>query len=198
VSYTGIIAALASGPKSTAQLLEVTGASSAYVSRDCARLIERGRIVRIDGTSGRGSRAVYALAGKPVPPQPPGPPSGAELAQAVRNRAAQLRQPVRQFAAALSSDPLTWLDQVAIAQRPKAHTVARIEALLAGQPVPPAPPNNFQRQRVLTQRPFAVTIADRDMVRSEPLPPIVERDPCFLCGIRADIGCRHQKPGLAA
>jgi hypothetical protein len=26
---------------------------------------------------------------------------------------------------------------------------------------------------------------------AEKLPPIVDRDPCFRCGVRADIGCEH-------
>lgn len=24
------------------------------------------------------------------------------------------------------------------------------------------------------------------------LPPVIERDPCFLCGVRADVGCKHR------
>ncbi|HQS98093.1 MAG TPA: hypothetical protein PK823_16545 [Novosphingobium sp.] len=61
MSRLGILAALKTGPKTTAELLRVTGTWSGGVSRDCAALVKDGRVKRIDGTSGRGSRAIYAL-----------------------------------------------------------------------------------------------------------------------------------------
>jgi len=39
-----------------------------------------------------------------------------------------------------------------------------------------------------TDRAEAITRAER----REPLPPVLDRTPCFRCGIRADIGCDHQ------
>jgi len=29
--------------------------------------------------------------------------------------------------------------------------------------------------------------------RTNPPPPPVRRDPCFLCGTRGDVGCQHQE-----
>ncbi len=39
-----------------------------------------------------------------------------------------------------------------------------------------------------TDRAEAIARAER----REPLPPVLDRTPCFRCGIRADIGCDHQ------
>lgn len=33
--------------------------------------------------------------------------------------------------------------------------------------------------------------AQRDAVPAEQVPAIVDRDPCFRCGVRGDIGCEH-------
>jgi len=30
----------------------------------------------------------------------------------------------------------------------------------------------------------------------EPLPPVIDRTPCFRCGIRTDIGCQHQAASI--
>jgi len=62
VSQRAILAALAKGPATTAQLAEQLHQPSAYIARDCAKLIEAGRAKRIDGGAGRGGKAVYALA----------------------------------------------------------------------------------------------------------------------------------------
>ncbi len=39
-----------------------------------------------------------------------------------------------------------------------------------------------------TDRAEAIARAER----REPLPPVLDRTPCFRCGIRADLGCDHQ------
>lgn len=41
------------------------------------------------------------------------------------------------------------------------------------------------RPATFAARPFGPRLSDSDLVR-------VDRDPCFRCGTRADIGCRHQ------
>lgn len=74
----------------------------------------------------------------------PATATGADLVEAVRREAARRNVAVIDLAAKLSPHPGTWLKQVAIAKRPKPHTIARVNALLAGQAVPDAPPNNFQ------------------------------------------------------
>ena len=114
MSKAGILAALKTGPKTTEQLLRVTGTCSADISRDCAGLRHDGLVKRVDGGSGRGSRAVYALV----------------------------------------EDAVTTLAPPA---RPR-----RVGLDLASANHPPIPDE------------------------------LVHRDPCVKCGVRADIGCKHQ------
>jgi len=62
---TDCIAALRRhGPLRTAQLAEMTCDHSGGVARTMAGLISDGRVKRIDGGSGRGSIALYALVGQ--------------------------------------------------------------------------------------------------------------------------------------
>lgn len=58
---SGILERLRTGPKSAGELATSLSTKGAYISRDCARLIKEGRVKRIDGGSGRGSLAIYAL-----------------------------------------------------------------------------------------------------------------------------------------
>lgn len=57
-----ILRALRNGPMTNAELQEATYDHCGSVARYCAELIYSGRVVRIDGKRGRGSRAIYALA----------------------------------------------------------------------------------------------------------------------------------------
>ena len=60
---TDCIAALRRhGPLRTAQLAEMTCDHSGDVARTMVGLIHEGRVKRIDGRTGRGSVALYALA----------------------------------------------------------------------------------------------------------------------------------------
>lgn len=93
------------------------------------------------------------------------------------------------LAGALSPHPHKWLFQLRIALRPKPATIARIEALIAGEEIPLAPPNNFQAKPGGSAS--ARYVAERYRPREEELPPPVFRDPCPRCGVRADIGCPH-------
>jgi hypothetical protein len=111
--------------------------------------------------------------------------TGAEIVTAIRRRADELGIPVGDFAAPLSPNIYTWLRQTEQAATPKAHTLARVAALLAGQEVPPPPPNNFQKGSRQPQRHRATAEPRYDAV-PEPL----TRDPCFRCGTRADLGCQ--------
>lgn len=57
-----ILAEIARGPKTVAQLLDVVQGSSGYVSAACQRLVKAGKIKRVDGNTGPGpgAYAVYA------------------------------------------------------------------------------------------------------------------------------------------
>lgn len=118
----------------------------------------------------------------------PANPTGADLVAAIEAHAAA--QGVRPFEIArrLSSDPRRWIKQVREAKSPKPSTVERVAALLECRTIPPAPPNNFQASE---RRPTGIRVIP-DPVGREVLPEPVYREPCFKCGVRADIGCRHR------
>jgi len=61
MSVAAILSALRSGPCTNAQLQDAVCDHGGAVSRDCAKLIHAGRVVRVDGGAGRGSTATYAL-----------------------------------------------------------------------------------------------------------------------------------------
>lgn len=65
MAQTALIHALRSGPKTNAELADLTCDHGGGVSRSMAKLIADGRAKRIDGNQGRGSIALYALAGRP-------------------------------------------------------------------------------------------------------------------------------------
>lgn len=107
--------------------------------------------------------------------------TGAELARRLRLRAASLGISVNTFCAPLGGTG--FVSQLQRAAAPKPHTVARIEAFLAGSPLPPR--RGYQRLHE-NGRAF-------DYSRPADPPPPVDRDPCFQCGTRADIGCKHRR-----
>jgi hypothetical protein len=115
--------------------------------------------------------------------------TGEDLVKALRDRAWASGVPVRDLALQLSPSPERWLSQTRQALRPKPHTIARVRALLAGDAVPAPPANNFQAS---PRAPARIVVAKTPRVETHPAP--VSRDPCFLCGTRGDIGCRHQRP----
>lgn len=108
--------------------------------------------------------------------------TGAELADAVRLAARRSGLSVDRYAAPLASNPGNWLNQLAQANRPKPHTVARIVALLDGTSVAPPPAAAPRTQKIRAEG----TIREKD------LPPVIKRDPCLRCGVRADL---HAKAG---
>jgi hypothetical protein len=65
-----ILAALADGPKTNAQLQELTCDHGGGVARTAAKLRQQGRVIRADTQNGRGRPALYALADSRFPPTP--------------------------------------------------------------------------------------------------------------------------------
>ena len=61
-----ILQRLAAGPATNLELQEAVCDHSGGVARTCSKLIHRGRVVRVDGATGRGAKAVYALAHRPL------------------------------------------------------------------------------------------------------------------------------------
>ena len=109
--------------------------------------------------------------------------TGPELLAALEQRADELGLPFNDFVRPLNTNPREFIVGIRRAQRPTALTFDRVEALLNGRPIPP--PQRKSRRLC-------------DPVDGEPggpPPDPVDRDPCFLCGTRADIGCQHQAVG---
>jgi hypothetical protein len=129
---------------------------------------------------------------EPAPRIPEGA-SGREVAAIVRTAAAEAGVPLVAFLAPVSKHAQTWIYQLGIARLPKPHTIARVEALLRGDPVPPPPINNFQKSGD-PRPPFHV--AHRGPPAASIPPRIAPRDPCPRCGVRADYGCRHSRAPL--
>lgn len=114
----------------------------------------------------------------------PDRPTGAQVVAAIEAEAARRNLPTSTFAAPLSSAPAKWLCQARVAKRCKPATIARVLCLLNDEPVPPPPPNSFQLPRDDTRQ--FVPPAHRG-----PVPTVepVNREPCWRCGVRGDIGC---------
>jgi hypothetical protein len=108
--------------------------------------------------------------------------TGTELVSTLRTAAVQRGVSIEQFVRPLTGrkSPAAWLGDVGRARHPQATTIARASELLAGdQPGPP---------RAYARRPSAGQARTID----GPLPAHVDREPCFKCGTRGDIGCRHR------
>ena len=118
-------------------------------------------------------------------------PTGAELVGRIRQRACELGfTHTSRFAAPLApKNPTTWLRMLESVDRPNATTVARIEALLAGQEVPPP---RYARARAPRGAHGALGGSGQARLDPAKVPPPIQRDPCTWCGTRADFGCKHQ------
>lgn len=114
-------------------------------------------------------------------------PTGADLVAAIEAHAAA--QGVRPFEIArlISADPRKWLRQTPDYQAPKPQTIARVAALLAGETVPASRPSHTRANG--RRSPDHLVRALSPEIDTQPR---VYREPCFKCGVRGDIGCRHQ------
>jgi hypothetical protein len=61
MSERAILIALRDGPRTNAELQDMVCDHAGGIARDCAHLIDKGSVRRVDGGHGRGSRARYAL-----------------------------------------------------------------------------------------------------------------------------------------
>ena len=117
-------------------------------------------------------------------------PSGKALLDALVDAAAAGGVPPVEFAAPLSSTPRTWLLRLRKTACPQTATVERVRALVEGRPVPAGKPDTAP------WRTEALRTGSAGIVPLPHVPPTapVERDPCFYCGTRADLGCAHRRP----
>jgi hypothetical protein len=107
--------------------------------------------------------------------------TGAELAAAVRAAASESGRPLTRFVDALGTSPLQRLREIENSKRPSERTIRRISQLLAGEPV-----ERPMRYGDATRTARIAAQADGD---PEPISAPVDRDPCFCCGVRGDLGC---------
>lgn len=156
------------------------------MTRILGELEERGLIV-VHQRSNRRQVTIKAT-GKSTAPIGDGLPTGAALADAVRKAAQEAGQPVSVFAAALSSDPAAYLDQLARARQPLLRTVNRIRALLAGEDVPPVPKGAIRTPRTLAGEPVADT---SQLLQEAPAP---SASSCGRCGARDGHACGCARP----
>lgn len=115
--------------------------------------------------------------------------TGEQIATALRAAAAERKLPLLNFIKPLSAQPASWLKQVQMARLPTRRTRDRVRALLAGEPLPRSIDPNPLRDRPAPRRRAA---SDTTVEQQPPLTARVARDPCFRCGVRADVGCRHR------
>ena len=101
--------------------------------------------------------------------------TGQQLAAALQAHAEQQGTTVNRLAPALR------LVEIARAARPKAVTIEHVRAILRGEPLPPRRSYQFQPGYHLAER-----------GPGGPVPEPIDRDPCPMCGIRGDIGCKHR------
>ena len=116
--------------------------------------------------------------------------TGAQLHSLLERTARLQGLPLRKFARPLNPDCIdTWLSQLRVAKKPRPHTVERIMALVEGRtPAPPPPESNNKPPRPPIRR-----LTTGPAAAADNAPEPIDRDPCFKCGTRADIGCRHRR-----
>lgn len=112
--------------------------------------------------------------------------TGRAAIAAIEAEAARRGVSACQLVRSLSPMPSSFLNMVSLAARPKASTIARINAALAGEA--PIPPRAYQRRDPIRDC-SGPTIAATT--------PRVSREPCFRCGVRSDIGCGCRTNGHA-
>lgn len=83
------------------------------------------------------------IAAPPIDRLAEGHCTGAELVAAIEAAARDLGMHAVELVRRMVSDPAQFLRQVAIADRPREHTCARVRALITGQPIPPAGSANW-------------------------------------------------------
>lgn len=116
--------------------------------------------------------------------------TGLDVVNALRQAAAARNVTVTELLRPITKDASKWLSQVARAHRPTAETINRVQALLSGDAVTPS--RIYRRiegpgSRMVRMVPRVTSQLDLP----DDWEP-VDRDPCFRCGTRGDIGCAHR------
>jgi len=106
--------------------------------------------------------------------------TGEELAAHIHAEAMERGMLISHFLAPVyPTNPAAAFTRIKQALRPTLATVERVNVVLTRKAV-------MLHARVLVRHNPPAPVANQ--------PTYVDRDPCFYCGTRADIGCRHQEP----
>lgn len=135
--------------------------------------------------------------------------TGPDVVAALRAAAAMRGVPVTDFVRPITASPSTWLIKVQQARTPKPLTIERAAALINGLPIPGiGTPGTLDAQvrreveewgqrRALARSTGTVVNALASQDRGGELlggtAAPLDRDPCFRCGVRGDIGCAHRR-----
>lgn len=115
--------------------------------------------------------------------------SGLQAATLVRHAAHRRGITVNALLRPLTANAGKYLAQIERAERPTPRTLQRLAAIIDGRDDPG--PRVYER----IHGPGAGRIVPVDLPKSGLF--AVDRDPCFRCGTRGDLGCRHRPPGVA-
>lgn len=126
-------------------------------------------------------------------------PSGIALASEIDQAASVLGMTAARLVEPLTNQPHSFLNQLRRARKPSAATVQRVRDLLRGgdgikADVDREAKHAIERRAIARRQSIdtPLTVPGRatdEMVNGR---MAVDRDPCFRCGTRADIGCRHR------
>lgn len=122
-------------------------------------------------------------------------PTGQEMVDAIMAGARAAGVSVNAFARPMSTQPQSWLQQLSVVRRPTALTVRRVRQLLAGEPVDPPVPTNFRRLHAPKSPTGTIGAISRQPHEPDhrlPSPDRIDRDPCWRCGVRGEVGCEHR------
>lgn len=131
-------------------------------------------------------------------------PTGQQLVLALRAAAQARSTTVSELIWPLTRWPKNFLNHLGNVRNPKPSTIARIRALIDGDPIPGidqpgtlaaavAREATDQGERPTIARRFSVVepLALPDRPSAAPADRI-DREPCPYCAVRGDIGCRHR------
>lgn len=170
---------------------KVTRILATLETRDLVTVERRGNRRHITVRATGKSTAPTRLRGETAVPAE-AKPTGAELAADIRAAAQRAGLSLNRFVAPLAADPARFVEQLSRARQPLPRTIARIRALIAGEPVPPPHPN-FIRHAQPRRR---VGAADHGADGQANAPVLASHLHCPRCGARDGATCGCARPKL--
>jgi len=109
--------------------------------------------------------------------------TGAELAAHIEKEAAMRGLSPSKLLAQIYPNPAASLNTIRRARQPTINTIAKLNRILSSKVM----------MARADERTNAAHMQRLATIATKVDPVYVDRDPCFYCGTRADIGCRHQE-----